>query len=897
MKYIIAAIALILAGSYGIHTVTSPTEEMIAVGGEGTIRQLEQWKNDGTYITQNRANTNIKLTGYGSSGDCLVTDSNGVVSTSTCGGGGSSKWTDAGTVIYPASGESIAVSSITATGTDTSTIANLNGATFVDGIRYPQTNAGIAAAIARGGDVVLPSMNVTITSAISIPSNTNIYCQASTTVLTLGNSANVNIFISSGTSNISIDGCILDGNKANNSTSSGIAISGVSDFTLKNSVVRDFPSTNFICSSGCSNVHIEKSNLKNTTEAALAPNVSFFSSNNIWIKDSYFGKTNYPALNFQPASGGNRSVRITGNNIEDVGQVSTTTLSYGIYMNGGTEFYVDKNYVKNIALSGIYSLTTGSSTYSHNTVINTLWGIDNDGGATIGSDNNSIIGNNISSSTNAAIWVGDSHGVTVIGNRGLNNCNPTGYASQIVLGGTYSSSTYANTFTGNSFTDTLSRCTYGMYVDDVAYQNKITGNTFIGHSSGYVVRRNALYSGTTLRNEYEGNYGDVQWRYADSFSGTGKGGMFLGDLAAGHSDIYNPVGANAVYGADFSNVNDARVRIVTESQTAFGSNYSSLSGLGGIRLGGSPRFTPEYSYLVGGYDLKINPVSGNVVIGSTIANARLSIYASSSADIQPLLSLNTPTPAGLATTTVAVFDAYGRLGLGTSTPLARLDVYGIAGANPAFRVSSSTNASMFSVLANGNVGINTATPAQKLSVTGGELALTGLTSQLTNADGLMMYGGTNGGKIYARGNVSGGDDNLVLVWGDVLNLQSNYGSTPVMTMLKNGNVGIGTTTPSSKLTVFGKVGTDGPVPTLSGCGTSPSITSGSTDTAGEITEGTIATGCTLTFASAYTAAPFCVVTAQSGLSFSYTVSTSAITMVNIGALSGTKINYHCISND
>lgn len=43
----------------------------------------------------------------------------------TGGGGGSSKWTDGGTVIYPTSGESIEVSSIAATGTATSTFVNL----------------------------------------------------------------------------------------------------------------------------------------------------------------------------------------------------------------------------------------------------------------------------------------------------------------------------------------------------------------------------------------------------------------------------------------------------------------------------------------------------------------------------------------------------------------------------------------------------------------------------------------------------------------------------------------------------------------------------------------------------------------------------------------------------
>ena len=50
-------------------------------------------------------------------------------------------------------------------------------------------------------------------------------------------------------------------------------------------------------------------------------------------------------------------------------------------------------------------------------------------------------------------------------------------------------------------------------------------------------------------------------------------------------------------------------------------------------------------------------------------------------------------------------------------------------------------------------------------------------------------------------------------------------------------------------------------------------------------------------ANAYARAPFAVVTDQSGLGLSYTVSNTAITITNIGALSSTKINYIVVAND
>jgi hypothetical protein len=80
-------------------------------------------------------------------------------------------------------------------------------------------------------------------------------------------------------------------------------------------------------------------------------------------------------------------------------------------------------------------------------------------------------------------------------------------------------------------------------------------------------------------------------------------------------------------------------------------------------------------------------------------------------------------------------------------------------------------------------------------------------------------------------------------------------------------------------------------PTVSDCGTSPTITG--TNRAGTVREGTSATGCTITFSAPYLMVPGCTVTAQAEHRFTYTVTTSAIKIVNIGALSGTILNYAC----
>lgn len=88
----------------------------------------------------------------------------------------------------------------------------------------------------------------------------------------------------------------------------------------------------------------------------------------------------------------------------------------------------------------------------------------------------------------------------------------------------------------------------------------------------------------------------------------------------------------------------------------------------------------------------------------------------------------------------------------------------------------------------------------------------------------------------------------------------------------------------------------GSLPVLSACGTTPTLATGSTDTAGTVTMGTSATGCVITFGTAYTAAPTCTVTWQATplASQSYTVTTTAITTVQTST-SNNILNYTCVA--
>lgn len=85
----------------------------------------------------------------------------------------------------------------------------------------------------------------------------------------------------------------------------------------------------------------------------------------------------------------------------------------------------------------------------------------------------------------------------------------------------------------------------------------------------------------------------------------------------------------------------------------------------------------------------------------------------------------------------------------------------------------------------------------------------------------------------------------------------------------------------------------GPTTVLGSCGTSPTLSAGSNDMAGEVTTGTSTTSCVVSFANTHTSAPKCVVTPQaSSAGFGYTISTTALTVVAT-ALGGIVFDYVC----
>ncbi|MFA6306183.1 MAG: hypothetical protein WC639_00005, partial [Patescibacteria group bacterium] len=130
----------------------------------------------------------------------------------------------------------------------------------------------------------------------------------------------------------------------------------------------------------------------------------------------------------------------------------------------------------------------------------------------------------------------------------------------------------------------------------------------------------------------------------------------------------------------------------------------------------------------------------------------------------------------------------GNVGIGTTSPLARLSIQGTAG-QPVLNIASSTGASLLYVNEFGNVGIGTANPGSyKLNVAGALYAAQVDSPAIVSNQFLDSSFGSNEAILF------GGVDKYITFKTD---------SIEKMRIIASGNVGIGTSSPYAKLSVWG----------------------------------------------------------------------------------------------
>jgi hypothetical protein len=157
-----------------------------------------------------------------------------------------------------------------------------------------------------------------------------------------------------------------------------------------------------------------------------------------------------------------------------------------------------------------------------------------------------------------------------------------------------------------------------------------------------------------------------------------------------------------------------------------------------------------------------------------------------------------------------VVQGTGNVGIGTTTPASKLDVWGD------FRVGTGTTPALYVNPATGNVGIGTTTPSSRLGVYGSTATTLNLTRQNTAA-----IKGNLGSAIdfgIDQGSTGASNNSALLAkivsapmdgWGGQIAFYTKMNdaiatTTPVERMRINhlGNVGIGTTSPNGALTVY-----------------------------------------------------------------------------------------------
>lgn len=171
----------------------------------------------------------------------------------------------------------------------------------------------------------------------------------------------------------------------------------------------------------------------------------------------------------------------------------------------------------------------------------------------------------------------------------------------------------------------------------------------------------------------------------------------------------------------------------------------------------------------------------------------------------------------------------------------------------------------------------------------------GLSALALSLTGLIAYGTMtfSTGTTFPSGFrlVDGSDLNVMV---SQVNSISNGTAGTFGNITATGNLAVtGAATFTAATNANAHVNTGATPPVLTSCGTTPSITG--SDTAGIVTMGTTATGCVITFATAYTGTPYCVVSwvATPLASQSYVTSNVAITTTQTST-SNNKLQYVCL---
>jgi hypothetical protein len=212
----------------------------------------------------------------------------------------------------------------------------------------------------------------------------------------------------------------------------------------------------------------------------------------------------------------------------------------------------------------------------------------------------------------------------------------------------------------------------------------------------------------TLSNDTGGNYNTGMG--VNSLASNTLGSYYT---AIGHQSMYYDNGGSASYGSYNSAIGADSLYYNTSGSYNMGSReavlyynstgtYNTASGYNAgsnINDGTANTNSSSSVYIGANTRAQVNNQTNQIVIGA---------YATG-------VGSNSVT---LGNDSILVTVLKGKIGIGTTTPSSKLDVYGQAGSADIFGVSSSSNIRLFTITNSGKVGIGTSVPSATLSISG-----------------------------------------------------------------------------------------------------------------------------------------------------------------------------------